>query len=314
MSNQKRDYYQVLGITKQSTPEEIKKAYRKMAMQYHPDTNKASDAEKKFKEIQEAYEVLSDPNKKQMYDQYGHQGVNQQAGGFGGNPFGGFGGFGGFSGSFNGEDISDMFGGDINDILRGFGFGGFGNPRGPRKGQNIMTSVKISFKNAYNGTTLNVKINNETHKVDVPAGVRTGNNLKIKEKGQPGANGGPRGDVFVKIIVEEHPFFEREDDDIYLTLPISFTKLITGTDLSFDLLGQKISFSVPEMTDHRKLIRLKEKGFPSLGTGRRGDLYIKLEPTLPKKLSKKAWKDLEHIASELEDDELEDTIRKINQS
>lgn len=286
----KRDYYQVLGVSKNATADEIKQAYRKLARQYHPDVNKSPDAESKFKEINEANEVLSDSSKKQMYDTYGHQGVNNQGsqGGYG-NPYGGR--------PMTQEEMEEMFGGfgGFEDIFRGFGFGGFGgsraNPNAPRKGKDMHALVNISMDDAYTGRKITIKTpDGKTHDVTIPAGIESNMNLRIKGKGYPGVNKGPNGDVILTVMVQPHKYFERDGLDVNVEIPISFTKLITGTKFELPFLGKTfISIDVPEMLDPSKILRVKEKGFASVNNpNQKGNLYIKFKPTLPKKLSRKA--------------------------
>jgi DnaJ-class molecular chaperone len=226
--NNKRDYYEVLGVDKNASDIEIKKSYRKLAMKYHPDVNKDdSDAEIKFKEINEAYEVLSDKIKRQRYDQFGHQG---------------FGGQQGFGGGF--QDV------DIEDIFKGFGgsgsFGGFGsifeeffkgaNPNAPRRGKDAYIEKSISLKDAYEGTELKIKtFSGATKTISSPAGIISGMELRLKGGGQKGINGGPDGDLYVRVIISLEKDIQIEGRDIIKNLEINVLEAITGKKTNFNL-------------------------------------------------------------------------------
>ncbi len=285
----KRDYYEVLGIPKDASESDIKKAYRKLAMKYHPDVNKEDGAEEKFKEINEANEVLSDPEKKARYDRFGHQGVNGQ-GGFGGGGFGGFedifgqgGGFGGF-----GSIFEEFFGG--------------GNPNRPRKGQDVVVQTIITMSEAFNGKKVQVKmLDGETKEYSIPAGIQHGMDIRVQGKGHPGSNGGPNGDYFIRVYIKDLPGLERSGDDLYHTLDINIVDIMTGTKIEKELFpGFNVIIKVPELSDLNRLLRIKGKGFPSLNyKGAFGDLYIKLNPIMPKKLNKKAKTALENLQKEI---------------
>lgn len=285
MSN-KRDYYEVLGISKDASESEVKKAYRKLAMKYHPDVNKEPGAEEKFKEINEANEVLSDSEKRARYDRFGHQGVNGQ-GGFGGGFNGGFGGF------------EDIFNGGFGSIFEEF-FGG-GNPNRPRKGQDVVSQVLISLEEAFYGKKIKVRLlDGETKEIKIPAGVQHGMDLRISGKGQPGINGGPNGDYFVRILIKEQRGLERSRNDLYYELDINVIDIMKGIKIEVQLFkDENIVIRVPELSDINSLLRLKGKGFTLLGNSQeRGDLYVKLNPVMPKKLNKKAKEALEILSKE----------------
>ncbi len=278
----KRDYYEVLGVSKDASETEIKKSFRKLAMKYHPDVNKEDDAEEKFKEINEAYEVLSDPNKRAQYDRFGHQ-ANQ------GQGFGG----GGFT--------------DLEDILRQFGGGGGfgsifedffgGNPNRPTKGRDVVTEVEITLEEAFYGKEITIKlIDGGTKEIKIPAGVQNGMDLRLGGLGYPGNNGGPNGDYYVRTYVRQRKDLERSDNNLIYTLDIDVLDAMTGIKVDINLFkNETVSLRIPELSDLTKLIRVKGKGFPSMRNGHRGDLYIRLNPVMPHKLSKKAKSTLDEL-------------------
>ncbi len=284
----KRDYYEVLGVDKNADESSIKKAYRKLAMKYHPDVNKEGDAEEKFREINEAYEVLSDPDKRARYDRFGHDGVSGQTGGFGGfsgfeDIFGQGGGFGGF-----GSIFEEFFGG--------------GNPNRPRKGQDVVNQVIITMQEAFYGKEIKVKLlDGEVKDIKIPAGIRHGMDIRIPEKGQPGRNGGPNGDYFVRVYIKDEDHLERVDENLFFTLDINVVDIIAGKKVDVDIFeGESVSIKVPELSEINKLLRVKGKGFVQLNNPQvRGDLYVRLNPIMPKKLSKKAKEALEVLQKEV---------------
>ena len=348
MAEQKRDYYEVLGIDKNADDAAIKKAYRALAKKYHPDMNPGdAEAEKKFKEASEAYAILSDPEKKRQYDQFGHAAFE-----------GGGGGYGGFD--FNSADFSDIFG-DIFGDLFGGGRKGRGS-NGPMKGANIRTSVRITFEEAvfgvdkeieltlkdecktchgsgakpgtspetcqkcggkgqvvftqqsFFGTVRNVQTcpecngtgkvikekcadchgsgyiaNRKKIQVSIPAGIDNGQSVRIRDKGEPGSNGGPRGDLLVEVIVGRHPIFQRQDYNIYSTVPVSFAVAALGGDVLVDTVDGKVLYEVKPGTQTDTKVRLKGKGVPTLrNKDVRGDHYVTLVVQTPDKLSHEA--------------------------
>ena len=338
----KRDYYEVLGINKGASETEIKSAFRKLAKEYHPDVNKSADAESKFKEIGEAYAVLSDPAKKAQYDQYGHSSFEQ--GGFGG----------GFSGGFTYEDI------DLNSILdellgRTFGFNRERRSRSSR-GEDVVLRVALTFEEAVHGvkktlvTAINEECDNcsgkggfdektcsscggsgqviaesrtifgviqtqttcgkckgkgkefttlcpecrgsgikEVNKeidVDIPAGVDSGQQLRMSGKGSKGYNGGPSGDLYIEFTVRTHPLFKREDNDIFITLPLTVTEAALGCKKDVPSIYGNIKLTISEGTQSGEKLRLKGKGVKDVNYGRVGDMYVITDVIIPKKLSK----------------------------
>lgn len=348
MAEQKRDYYEVLGVDKNADDAALKKAYRALAKKYHPDMNPGDkEAEIKFKEASEAYAVLSDPEKRRQYDQFGHAAFD--------GPGGGAGGF-----DFSGADFSDIFG----DIFGDF-FGGrrsSGRSSGPMKGANLRTSIRITFEEAvfgcekeieltvketcktcngsgakpgtspetcskcggkgqvvftqqsFFGTVRNVqscpdcqgsgKIIKEKcpdcrgtgyvpmkkrYAVDIPAGIDNGQCKRLPGLGEPGTNGGPRGDVLVEVIVGRHPIFQRQDYNIYSTVPLSFAVAALGGEIVIDTVDGKVIYDVKPGTQTDTRVRLKGKGVPTLRNKEiRGDHYVTLVVQVPDKLSHEA--------------------------
>ncbi len=365
MAETKRDYYEVLGVSKSADDAELKKAYRALAKKYHPDMNPGdAEAEKKFKEASEAYAILSDPEKRKQYDQFGFAAFEGGAGG---------GGFGGFD--FNSMDFSDIFG----DIFGDF-FGGGRSRRtsnGPMKGANIRTSVRITFEEAtfgvekeieltlkdecgtchgtgakagttpetcskcggkgqvvftsqsFFGTVRNVQTcpdcngtgkivkekcpdcygngyiaSKKKIQVSIPAGIDNGQSVRIREKGEPGTNGGPRGDLLVEVIVSRHPIFQRQDYNIYSTVPVSYAVAALGGEIVVDTVDGKVIYEVKAGTQTDTKVRLKGKGVPTLrNKDVRGDHYVTLVVQTPEKLSNEA-KELLRKFDELTGDSL----------
>lgn len=349
MAEQKRDYYEVLGVDKSADEAAIKKAYRVLAKKYHPDANPGdAEAEKKFKEASEAYAVLSDPEKKRQYDQYGHAAFD-----------GGMGGAGGFD--FSGADFSDIFGDIFGDFFGGSSRRSARN-NGPMKGANLRTSVRIAFEEAVFGCKKEIELtvketcktcngngakpgtNPETctkcggkgqvvftqqsffgtvrnvqtcpdcqgsgkvikekcpdcrgtgyipmkkrYSVDVPAGIDNGQSVRMPGLGEPGTNGGPRGDVIIEVIVGRHPIFQRREVNIYSTVPVSFAIAALGGEIMIDTVDGKVIYDVKAGTQTDATVRLRGKGVPSLRNKEvRGDHYVTLVVQVPDKLSHEA--------------------------
>lgn len=361
MAEQKRDYYEVLGISKGASDAEIKKAYRQLAKKYHPDVNPGDEeAEKKFKEASEAYAILSDSEKRTKYDQFGHA------------AFDGTGGGGGFD--FNGADFSDIF----SEIFGSGGFGGFGdifgsggrgsrNPNAPRRGQDVRVAVNITLQEAVNGIGKKLNLNlhencgtchgtgakpgtspetcsqchgtgqvyftqqsifgtvrtagacpscqgagqiikdkcptchgnktvvmNKTIEVDIPAGIEDGQSVRIRGKGNPGANGGPQGDLLVQVNVARHPIFQRQGTTIYSTVGISYAVAALGGDIKVETIYGDVIYTVKAGTQTNTKVRLKDKGAPNLRNPQfKGDQIITLVIQTPQNLSKEAKEALE---------------------
>jgi molecular chaperone DnaJ len=362
----KRDYYEVLGLSKGASKEEIKKAYRRLSKKYHPDINKEPDAADKFKEIKEAYEVLSDDQKRAHYDQFGHTDPNQGFGGFGGADFGGFGGF---------EDIFSSF------------FGGGGrrrDPNAPRQGADLQYTMTLSFEEAAFGKEVDIEIPREencdtchgtgakpgtkaqncshcggsgqisieqntpfgrivnrrtcpscqgrgkiiTHKcstcsgtgkvkkrrkihVKIPAGIDDGQQLRVAGQGEPGVNGGPPGDLYVVFHVRSHEFFERDGDDVYCEVPITFAQAALGDEIEVPTLHGKVKLKIPAGTQTGTRFRLKGKGIPNVRGYGHGDQHIVTRVVTPTKLTEKQkqlLKEFAEISGQLTPDEQEDSF------
>ena len=343
----KRDYYEVLGVSKTASDSEIKSAYRKLAKKYHPDMNPGDkEAEAKFKEASEAYAILSDADKRRQYDQFGHAAFDGGAGG----------GAGGFD--FNGFDMGDIFG----DIFGDF-FGGGGRSRsannGPMKGQNVRVSVHLTFEEACFGTEKEIELNikedcakchgtgakpgtqpetcskcggkgqvvftqqslfgvvrnvqacpdchgtgkiikdrcpdcggsgyisrRKKISVSIPAGIDNGQSIRIRDKGEPGINGGPRGDLLVQVIVGRHPIFQRQDYDIYSTAPITFAQAALGAEVRIKTIDGDVMYTVKPGTQTDTRVRLRGKGVPTTRNKQvRGDHYVTLVVQVPTKMN-----------------------------
>ena len=354
---EKRDYYEVLGVPKNASDADIKKAFRTLAKKYHPDMHPGDkECEEKFKEAQEAYAVLSDAEKRKQYDQFGHAAFD----GTGGAGAGGF--------DFSGMDMGDIFG----DIFGDF-FGGGGSRRrandGPMKGANLRTSVRITFEEAvfgcekeiemvlkdecatchgtgakpgtspetcgkcggkgkvvfsqqsFFGTVQNVQTCPECNgsgkvvkekcpdcrgtgyiarkrkiQVTIPAGIDNGQSVRIREKGEPGINGGPRGDLLVEVVVSRHPVFQRQDMNIYSTAPITFAQAALGGEIRINTVDGDVLYEVKPGTQTDTKIRLKGKGVPSLRNKEvRGDQYVTLVVQTPTGLNGEAKEALRHF-------------------
>lgn len=352
MAESKRDYYEVLGVGKDADDAALKKAYRQVAKKYHPDMNPGdAEAEKKFKEASEAYAVLSDPEKRRQYDQFGHAAFE------GGGGAGGFGGF-----DFGGADFSDIFGDIFGDLFGGSSRRGGRASQGPMKGANLRKSVRITFEEAvfgcekelevilkdpcpkcggsgakpgtspetcpkcggkgqvvytqqsFFGMVQNVQTCPDCHgtgkiirekcsdcggtgfvsnkkkiSVSIPAGIDNGQSVRIREKGEPGVNGGPRGDLLVEVTVSRHPIFQRQDMHIFSTVPISFAQAALGADIKIKTVDGEVIYNVKAGTKTDTKVRLKGKGVPSIRNSQvRGDHYVTLVIQTPERLSAEA--------------------------
>jgi len=347
----KRDYYEVLGVERTCSAQELKSSFRKLALQFHPDKNEGDKkSEEKFKELSEAYEVLSDPEKRARYDRFGHQ----APGGFGPSPF---------DQGFGGANINDIFEGIFGDI---FGGGGRRGRAARSRGTDLRYNLEVSFTEAAFGTEAKVKI--PRHKscdacrgsgakpgtgpkqcptchgtgelrltqgffqiarpcghcqgtgkvvtdpcqackgagkvehesmlsVKVPAGVDTGTRLKLLGEGEPGERGGPPGDLYVVVHVQEHPIFIREDTEVICEVPISFTQAALGAQIDVPTLDGKVKMKIPSGTQSGKVFRLKGKGIPSLNGYQRGDQHVRITVEVPEKLTRKQRELLEEFAA-----------------
>jgi len=283
-----KDYYDILGVGKSSTQDEIKKAYRKLALQYHPDRNKTKEGEEKFKEVTRAYEVLSNEEKRKTYDQFGHAAFEQGAAA-GQGPFGGAGGpFGGQQGPFsytytsNGQGFD--FGGGVDpfDIFEQF-FGG-ASPFGQRA-RRPAYSITISFLEAVHGVEKEVTINNKKQKIKIPAGVDRGSRIRFDDY-----------DVVIDVMSDER--FGREGYDIITEESISYPDAVLGKELSIETIDEPIKIRIPAGTQPNTLIRLSGRGVKRIRGGGRGDHYVKVIVVIPKKLSHKQKELLEELQRE----------------
>lgn len=285
----KRDYYEVLGVGKNASDDEIKKAYRKLAIKYHPDKNPGDkEAEEKFKEISEAHEVLSDKQKRARYDQFGHAGV----GGASGNPFGSAGGnpFQGGQYSFNGQSFNfDFGGGGLDDILGSlFGFGaGAGGRRRPMRGPDYQTNLVITFEEAIFGTTKSININGQTIKLKVPAGIDDGMSIRLAGRGGPAPeDGGEKGDLYVQVRVKPHKHLTREGAIILSEEKISMVDAALGTEITVETVDGNITMKVPAGTQSGTPFKLSGHGVPFRKDGDRGPHIVTIIVEIPKKLTK----------------------------
>jgi curved DNA-binding protein len=299
------DYYKTLGIGKSASQDDIKKAYRKLARKYHPDLNpNDKEAHNMFQQINEANEVLTDPEKRKKYDEYGEHwknadqyeqakksgGQNQYAGQHGqhsggGNPFGGAGGnpFGGFSGADFGS------GGDYSDFFESlFGNAGAGQQRGSRKykGQDYQAELRISLRDAYTKHKQTLTVNGKQLRITIPAGIADGQVIKLGGQGAPGANGGPNGDLYITFNISEDPKFKRLNNDLYTSAEIDLYTAVLGGEVTADTFDGKVKLKVAPGTQHNTKVRLKNKGFPHYKKeGEHGSLYITYTIKIPTELT-----------------------------
>ena len=277
------DYYKILGVDKQATQEAIKNAYRKLARKLHPDLNpNDKDAHKKFQEINEANEVLSDPEKRKKYDQYGKDWKHadqfenarhsQQGKQHSGEEY--------YSGNFEGGNFSDFFASMFGDA---------GRSRQPKfKGQDYQAELQLGLTEAYTTHQQTLTVNGKNIRITIPAGVENGQVIKLKGYGAPGNNGGPAGDLFITFIITDHNKFKRVGHHLYCTEEIDLYTALLGGEKLIDLLSGKVKLTIKPETQNGTVIRLKGKGFPVYKKeGESGDLYITLQVKLPTNLSDK---------------------------
>jgi curved DNA-binding protein len=297
------DYYKALGVNKTATEDEIKKAYRKLAMKYHPDHAKGDKAaEEKFKQVSEAYAVLSDKEKRQQYDTFGSSGFHQR---------------------YSQEDIFKGF--DMEDLLRGFGLGGsgfsagrkgggrkfsfgggspFGNFAGqeaPIKGSDLIYELPLTLLEAVTGASKQVSFQHgpqsENLTVKIPKGLITGKKLRISGKGEPGPYGGPAGDLYIKAKILDDPMFDVKGHDLYIKRSIKLTEALLGVTLAVPTIdGKELSLKIPAGVKHKTQMRLSGNGIPFMNEEIRGDLYVQIDVQMPKHLTRDQKKLIEQMA------------------
>ncbi|MFA6665389.1 MAG: DnaJ C-terminal domain-containing protein [Armatimonadota bacterium] len=286
-----KDYYAILGVKKDAADKEIKAAYRKLARKYHPDVNPGNrEAEEKFKEISEAYEVLSDKDKRARYDSFGTGGGPWTQHGPGPGAGGGF-GYESYGPEMGGQryDIGGGFS-DFFDMLFGGGFGAAGRQQGPIRGENIEAQLDVTLGEAFAGTTKAFTISNgrggtKRLEVKIPAGVNEGSRIRLAGKGHPGPGGGPVGDLYLTIRMVPHPSFERKGDDLYREVAVPFTTAALGGEIEVPTLTGKVKMKIPAGSQNGQTFRLAGKGMPRLRKQEKGDLYAKLRITVPRTLT-----------------------------
>lgn len=295
------DYYKTLGLAKDASADDIKKAYRKLARKYHPDLNPNDQtAHKKFQEINEANEVLSDPEKRKKYDEYGanwkqaeqYEQARQQSGGggysyqdFGGS--GGFGGFGGFDfggGSGGGSGYSDFF----ENLFGGMGGARAGSKSRAYRGQDYNAELHLNFRDAAKTHQQTIEVNGKKLRITVPAGVENGQQIKLKGQGGPGQNNGPAGDLYITFAIAPDPVFKRTGNDLHIIVNIDLYTAVLGGEIMIDTLDGKVKLPVKAGTQNNSKVRLKGKGFPVYKKdGESGALIVTFNITIPTNLSGK---------------------------
>ncbi len=283
-----KDFYKVLGVSKDVSEAELKKVYRKLSRQYHPDTNPGdAKAEAKFKEISEAYSVLSDKDQRAEYDQMRAMGSGARfTGGAGGGFPGGFPGGANFGGGGFEDVFSNLFGGG----------GGFGGPRGPQRGADLTTTQTLDFIDGVKGTSikLNLRAGGEPTTIKIPAGVQDGQKIKIAGKGQPSPNGGPAGDLIITVTVKPHPVFTRDGNNLRVTVPVTFAEAVLGATIQVPTLGgEPVKLKVAPGTPNGRVLRVKGRGVVTAKA--EGDLLATVDIAVPSHVSDKAKKALEEF-------------------
>jgi len=301
-----KDYYKILGVSKGASQEDIKKAYRKLAVKYHPDKNKDDkQAEERFKELGEAYEVLKDPEKRRKYDHLGANWKQYENAGTGDFDFSGFGGrSSGKRKYYYGDDLGDLFGGresGFSDFFNAFfgdftgermsGFTDFGSRRRPGKGTDYQAKIEISLAEAYSGTTRILNVNGQKLRTTIKPGAYEGQELRIKGKGGKGINGGAPGDILIRITIRPDNNYEINGHDLLLKTDIDLYTAVLGGKIEVNTLAGRISLNVPAGSQSGCKLRLKGKGMPVYGkTGMAGDLYIRLNVVIPRHLTEEELK------------------------
>lgn len=323
-----KDYYKTLEVGKTASAEEIQKAYRRLARKYHPDLNpEDKSAQQKFKDIQHAYDVLNDPEKRRMYDQFGSD--FEQMGGAGGNPFGGAGGPGpGFEQVFGSGGAGGFGFNSIDELLQQFGGGGGGTRgrsrgrgssganRAPAKGEDLRIQFTVPFNTAVLGGTASIQVNRgnkpESIQIRIPAGVDTGSKMRLRGQGNPGA-GGENGDLIVELTVAAHPHFQRNGNNLELRLPITLSEAVAGASIDVPTPSGTVSLKIPAGSSSGQKLRIKGQGVRD-SKDNVGDLYVELLIKLPSKLrdpalQSAALKEAAHSIDSLYDQPLRGDLR-----
>lgn len=290
-----KDYYEILGVSRSASDDVIKRTYRKLAKKYHPDRNPDNpQAESKFKEVQQAYDVIRDKEKRAKYDQYGEVGVGQWSNSPHGQKVYQWGG--GSSVNINDlEDLFSTFGGGanhsvFNDLFGGVGTSPRGTPSVPQRGQDHEQPVQLTFDQAVHGTTITLQLsmgnNNrkETIEVKIPPGVDQGQQIRVAGR-IPSHRGGPPGDLYLRCSIQSHPYFSREGSDIYVDVPISVSEAVLGGKIEVPTLDGKVTMSLPPGTASGSRLRLKSKGILKKGGSLRGDQYVNIKIVPPSELT-----------------------------
>ena len=292
-----KDYYKVLGVERSATQDEIKKAYRKLAVKYHPDKNAGDKkAEEKFKEISEAYQVLGNADSRKKYDELGSNWKQYENAGYGGRQgygyqdFGGRSDFGGFGGSGFSDFFEMFFGGQGGG--GGFNFEDLGGSRRSRqtrsmKGEDLTATLNLTLLEAYQGTQRLLNIGEQTIKINIKAGAKDGQVLRIKGKGNPGRNGGENGDVLLKIMIVNDPVYQRDGDDLVRTVNVDVYTAILGGKIEIDTLKGPVNVPIKAQTQNNSTLRLKGLGMPHYGKDGFGYLLLKVQLVLPNHFSDK---------------------------
>ena len=288
-----KDFYKVLGVSKDVSDAELKKVYRKLSRQYHPDTNPGdAKAEAKFKEISEAYAVLSDKKERAEYDQVRAMGSGAR---FTGGPGGFQGGFPG-GGNFGGGGFEDVFA----NLFGGGGMGGFN--RGPQRGADLSMSTTLDFIDGVKGTQIKVRLGSGETTIKIPAGVMDGQKIKIAGKGQASPNGGPNGDLIIQVTVKDHPVFSRDGNNLRVTVPVTFAEAVLGATIQVPTLGgEPVNLKVAPGTPNGRVLRVKGRGVHTAKG--EGDLLATVEIAVPSHISDKAKKALEEFEQHLPDED-----------
>ena len=288
-----KDFYKVLGVSKDVSDAELKKVYRKLSRQYHPDTNPGdAKAEAKFKEISEAYAVLSDKKERAEYDQVRAMGSGAR---FTGGPGGFQGGFPG-GGNFGGGGFEDVFA----NLFGGGGMGGFN--RGPQRGADLSMSTTLDFIDGVKGTQIKVRLGSGETTIKIPAGVMDGQKIKIAGKGQASPNGGPNGDLIIQVTVKDHPVFSREGNNLRVTVPVTLAEAVLGATIQVPTLGgEPVKLKVAPGTPNGRVLRVKGRGVHTAKG--EGDLLATVEIAVPSHISDKAKKALEEFEEHLPDED-----------